>query len=282
MDTHVLFSTESRICIPTSRTGQTLNNYTDVLNTRNVSDYRSEVALGRRTNNVTWNKFGSNRDLDVGTEVLANFGGTFVPLTTASTFRFVSSSANDTNGGTGANNLILYGLNSSRESVTEVITLNGTTNVDTTTTWLGVNRLSIYISGSNLSNVGTITCTAITDGAVQARIDPNEGTTQQLIYFTPANSISLLSWMLLAANKITGGGGSPNVTYKLWVYSAVSNSKYIVFEYIMDTNVENHIELNPVEPFVVSQKSVTWMEVTTDTNNTICSGRFSLIEHSTL
>lgn len=145
--------------------------------------FEYEVALGRRQGYTTWNKFGVNTDLDVGTEVIANFGGTFTPMTTARTLSIVSTSASDDGdpAGVGARSLVIYGVDANYVSQTVVITLNGTTPVVTAETWLGVNRVAIYLAGSSLGNVGTITITATTDNTTQARLDPGEGTTQQLI-----------------------------------------------------------------------------------------------------
>lgn len=277
MDIQVIYSTQPRIALPTSRTGQTINNYSDVLNTRNLSDYHNEVALGKHTGQALWNKFGYNNDLDVGTEVIASWGGTFTPLTTALTLSIVSTSASDDDGGVGANSITLYGVNASRESVVEVITLNGTTPVITTSTWLGINRAAIYVSGTSKVNVGTINILD-SEAVQQAQIPATEGTSQQLIYFTPVNSTSLMNWLLLKAYKLNGS--SPKVIFKVWVYSAVNNSKYLVFTYNMDTQIEHHIQLNPPEPFVVSESSVMWIEATSDNANSLVSGRFSLIEYA--
>ena len=99
------------------------------------TDYHYEVALGRRQGAQTWNKFGYNDDVDSGTEVLAAFGGTFTPLTSAVALDISSSSANDDGNpaGTGARTLRIFGVDANRMSVTEDITLNGTTTVIETT-----------------------------------------------------------------------------------------------------------------------------------------------------
>jgi hypothetical protein len=60
-----------------------------------------------------------------------------------------------------------------------------------------------------------------------------------------------MDWLLLNINKITGGGGSsPRVTIKAWVTSLVSGGQYEVFRHLIDTDVENTIQLNPPQPFV--------------------------------
>jgi hypothetical protein len=50
---------------------------------------------------------------------------------------------------------------------------------------------------------------------------------------------------------------------------------------LVDANTDDHIELRPSQPFVIGEKSVFWIEATTDQNNTLAAGRFSLIEIKT-
>lgn len=258
-----------------------LQNDADSIVIREVEE-RTDIAMGRRSGTTLWNKFGYNSDIDsASTEVLASFGGTFTPLVTASTLRFVSTSANDTSGGTGANSLIVWGVDANRDEQIEIVTLNGTTNVDTVTTWLGINRVSIYLSGSTLNNVGTITITAVTGGSTQAEMPIGQGTTQQCILFIPNNHTALMDWMLLNTLK-QGGGASPVVTVKGWVFSAVANSKYEVFRAKIDTSVENTLTISPRDSFVVGEKSVFWLEVSTDKDNTEIQGRFSATTHQIL
>lgn len=241
--------------------------------------FEYETALGLRQGRTTWNKWGYNSDIDSGqTEIIASFGGTFTRLTTASTLTVVSTDTNDTSEGTGARSIIIYGIDSNRDSIIEVVSLNGTSSVVTTNSFLGVNRLSIYLSGSGGVNAGTITATATTGGSTQGQIPTGEGSTQQAIFFTQQGHTALIDWMYVNVVKISGGGGSPKVTIRMWVHSFVSGSRYEVYRDIIDTSVENHLQLKPSQPFVVGEKSVIYLEATTDTNNTGVSARFSLIE----
>jgi len=242
--------------------------------------FEYEVALGRRQGATTWNLFGFNGDVDIGTEVLGAQGGTFTFLTAASTLTIVSSSTDDDGSpaGTGANSLVIYGIDANRVSQIEVITLNGTTPVVTTTTWLGVNRAAIYLAGSTYNNVGNITITATTGGSVQAYIPATKGSTQQLIFFTQADHQLLLDWIVLDAERLAGGGSNPRVQFRGWVWSAVSNAKYEVIYSLLDLNIESEHVYNTTQPFVIGEKSAFWIEATTDVNNTIVSGRLSGIE----
>ena len=239
--------------------------------------YEYEVATGRVQRETTWNKFGYNDDIDIGTETVWTVGGLFTPLTSASTLTVVSSSSDDDDGGTGANSIVIYGIDADREAVIEVVTLNGTGSVVTTNSFLGVNRAAIYAAGSGGTNAGTITITATTGGATQAAIPIGSGTTQHAFFFVQAGHTALMDWLYININKLSGGT-SPRVTVKAFVTSLVSRAKYEVFRTTIDTSVENTIELRPSQPFVVGEKSLLEFQATTDTNNTVAAIRFSFIE----
>jgi len=239
------------------------------------SDFHYEVALGRRQGATTWNKFGYNSDVDIGTETIWSPGGTFSKMTAAATLSVVSTSANDDSGGTGANSVIIYGVDANWDTQTEVVTLDGTTPVITSGTWFGVNRMAIYLAGTGEVNAGVISATATGGGStLQAQIPTGEGSTQQSFFFVANNHQFLADFLKINAEK-TSGGSSPKVRFKGWVFSAVSNAKYLVFNNLMDTSVENSQQVSPSQPFIIGEKSLLYFEATTDTNDTFASCRFS-------
>ena len=240
------------------------------------TNYHYEVALGRRQGHTTWNKFGYNTDIDIGTETIWYTGGTFTPIVTARTLSVVSTDATDDDGNTGANSLIIYGVDANWKEQTVVVTMNGITPVVTTETWMGVNRIAIYVSGTGQTNAGVITATATTEGTIQGEVPAGEGTTQQAIFFVEADHTALMDWLYITLTK-NSGGTQPAIVTKAFVYSAVSNSKYEVFRDHIKGDVENHTELRPSQPFVVGEKSIVEFQCTTDQNNTEVSCRFSLI-----
>jgi len=240
------------------------------------SDYKFEVARGLRSGAVVWNKFGYNDDIDVGTEVVAEFGGPFTPLEAASTLSIVSTSTSDDVGSTGATGVVVYGVDANWATQTEVVFLDGTTPVITTSTWLGINRMSVYAAGTEKQNVGTITATAVTGGAIQATLPAGEGTSQQAIFFVKASAQALMTYLFFNVEKFTIGT-DPIATFKLWVYSAVSNAKYEVTRYLLNAGVQQSAQLTFPTPLIIGEKSAMWIECTTTQNNTSTSARFSLV-----
>jgi hypothetical protein len=239
------------------------------------SDYHYETALGRRQGSTTWNMFGYNSDIDTGTETIWSAGGTFSKMTAAATLSVVSTDAADDSGGTGANSVVIYGVDANWDTQIEVLTLDGTTPVITSGTWLGVNRMAIYLAGTGEANAGVISATATAGGStLQAQIPIGEGSTQNSFFFVANNHQFLADFLTVGAEK-TGAGASPKVRFKGWVFSDVSNAKYLVYNELLDTAVENQHEINPSQPFVIGEKSILYFEATTDINDTFASCRFS-------
>lgn len=250
----------------------------DALSVR-PTDFKYESALGRRQGYTTWNKFGFNTDIDIGTETIWSTGGSFTRMSTARTLSIVSTSTDDDGSpaGIGANSVVVYGVDANWKAQTVIVTLNGTTPVVTTETWLGVNRIAVYLAGSSGANVGVITATATTDLTIQAEVPAGVGTTQHAIYFVQADHQAIMDWLYITLVK-NSGGTQPIVTVKAWVFSAVSNCWYEVFRDYLNGTIENHTELKPAQPFIVGEKSIIEFRATTDQNNTEVGVRVSLIE----
>lgn len=241
--------------------------------------YNSDVALGRVTGTSLWNKFWYNSDVDIATspEVVASFGWSFTPLTTATTLTIVSDSTADDwdPAWTGCNSIVVYWIDANRAEQIEVVTMDGTTNVVTTSTWLWINRVAMFLCWSGQVNAWTITITATTGGSTMAQMPAWEWVTQQCIFHVPDNTQFIMEW--LRVNTLKQAAQDPVVTVKIWVWSAVSNWKQEVYRASIDTSVNNDINENPQLPFPITEKTVVWMEVTTDKDNTEVSGRFSWI-----
>ena len=245
------------------------------------TNYNHETALGRRTGASTWHKFGYNADVDTTTdpELLASFGGTsYTPRTTGTTLSVVSSSTADDSGSTGATGIVVYGVDGSWLEQTEVVTMDGQTPVVTTSSWIGINRIAIYAAGTALSNVGTITVTAVTGGATMAQMPAGQGTSQQVIFFVKDNAQALIDHINAYCIRF-GSGTEPLVTFSLWVYSAVSNAKYRIGTFYLDASLNNQMVFDPQQPLLVGEKSAIWIEVETTRDDTSVSGRMVLTLH---
>lgn len=241
-----------------------------------------DVRRGSVSGATAWNKFGYNADVDTAApEVIAAFGGTFTPLTSAETFTITYNSSTDGAGGgaTGAVDLTFYYLDASGVQQVAVHTLGSTGSDVTAFTGLCINRIAVSATGTNDVNVNDITVTATTSATNQAIIPAGEGVTQQVIFGACSNCTAVAKWLFINVNKISGGGGTPVVTIKGWVYNRSVDSKFEVLRYVIDTTVENTVSIADPVGFVLNGTDVIWFEAETDVNNTVVDMRMSLIEY---
>lgn len=240
------------------------------------SSYDIEVVTGRRQNQTQWNKFGYDEAVSNSTFGLVwSNSGTWTRLPTAQTLSVVSTSTNDTSGGTGVNSIVIYGVGADWVDQIEVLTMNGTTPVVTTNTWLGVNRIAVFLSGTGNKNAGVITATGSTSATIQAEIptDTEGGSvTQQCLFFVPANHVFVGEYIRANAVKLSGGG-QPVITVKGLVYSAVNNTIQEVFRESIDVQVNSSLSFEN-QKFPVGEKSILYFMAKSDTATSAVRMRF--------
>lgn len=101
-------------------------------------------------------KFGFNSDVDDSLETVWAQGGLYSYLASASVLKVSSSSTADTSAGTGARTVELSGLDTNYDEISETVTLNGQTAVNTTNEFLRINRMVVRSAGSGGQNAGVI------------------------------------------------------------------------------------------------------------------------------
>ena len=267
------YSSFNRLTAPLN--GMLAENY-DALPTRPTS-FEHEVAIGKRQGSATWNKFAYNDDIDTGAqEVIASWGGTYVPPVVAETIDIISTSIEDIlTTGTGLQKIVITGIDANREEQIEEVEMNGTTTVTTTSTWLGINKVSPVLCGSTRRNVGIIGITNTISGQTLSEMPENGTTTQQAILHVKANYTLLLTWLHINVVR-TGGGVTPVVTVRGHVYDPITNADIQIFKVRFDTEGgNNNIDIVPKEPFPVTEGSVLYFTAETDKNNTSVDIGFS-------
>jgi len=118
--------------------------------------FELQVARGQVAYHESVYKFGNNAEVADSTETIWQQGGLYSYLSAASVLKVSSSSANDTSAGTGARTVELFGLDGDYNEINEVVTLNGQTAVNTTQSYLRINRMIVRSAGSGGSNAGII------------------------------------------------------------------------------------------------------------------------------
>lgn len=244
------------------------------------TDPDSETVLGLREGINPFLKFGYNEDVSSsGEEVIAHFGGTFTPLSTATTLTVVSSSANDVaTTGTGARSLFIQGIDSDRRYQFEFVNLNGTSSVVTSNTWLGVNRIVVFSSGTGQTNEGDISCTATVGGSNQASIPAGTGVTQQAIYHNQDGHIGLIRRVSINVLKLSGGA-IPRVNIFINVWNPkITNTVYTVRRFKLDTSVSNDLERTYDIPIKLDPTDVVWLSATSTQNSTAIDAEIDIVE----
>ena len=126
---------------------------------------------------------GYNGDIDAGTETVVPAGGLWLPPTAARVHAVVSGSANDAAAGTGARTLLLTGILASGAESSEIITLNGTTPVNSSGSYIHVTSLEVLTAGSGGVNAGIITATAATDSTVTCSMHTGDNRSSGALLF---------------------------------------------------------------------------------------------------
>jgi hypothetical protein len=153
--------------------------------------------------------FGYNPDVDTSEESIWPDGGVVPHPTVASVLKISSSSTDDASAGTGARTVTIVGLDGNYDQVTETVTLNGQTAVNTTNSYLYVNQFYVATAGSGGANAGNINAgTGVVTAGVPAVLYDiiatgyNNRTTAH--YCVPAGYTGYLTTGLVTTGQVTG------------------------------------------------------------------------------
>lgn len=200
--------------IPNSRprTTNILNRPADNVVDANAvfGDLRYPVSLGLTEGIDIKRAFGFNDDVDAtAKQDIIYQGGDYYWIPTTTTLDIVSTSTNDTSGGSGANTVIIDGLDANHEIVNETITLNGTTPVTTVNSYLRLNSAFVVTAGTTQRNEGSIDISS-GGNTVGVIVFDKEGTNklQQAIYTVPAGKTALVTQVLGSIVRKSSGSGT--------------------------------------------------------------------------
>ena len=114
------------------------------------------ISRGHTLGYRTLYKFGYNPDVNGDEETVWEQGGNYPWLDSAVTMFVSSTSVNDTSGGSGANTILIQGLDENYVEIEETITLNGQTQVTTQLSYLRIYRAFVTLAGSSGTSGGII------------------------------------------------------------------------------------------------------------------------------
>ena len=159
--------------------------------------FELQVARGQVSLHETQYKFGFNPDVDDSEETVWAEGGVYSYLSSATVLKVSSSSIADTSAGTGARTVQLYGLDADYNEINETVTLSGQTSVNTTNSFLRINRMIIRSAGSGGENAGVVyagtgTVTAGVPANKYATIAIGDNQTLMALWTVPAGYTAYL------------------------------------------------------------------------------------------
>ena len=154
--------------------------------------FELQVSRGQIPAHYPQFKFGFNPDVDDSTETVWAEGGLYYHPLSATQMKVSSSSDDDTaNEGNGARTVELFGLDANYDEISEVVTLDGTSEVTTSKSFLRINRGIVRSAGDNEVATGTIyagtgTVTLGVPASIYLSIKPEDGQTLMAIWTVPA------------------------------------------------------------------------------------------------
>lgn len=231
---------------------------------------RISIRRGEVAGLASVSLFGRNTDVDLAAaEDIWDSGGTYPFVGTATSVAVVSTSTSDTAAGAGARIIQIYGLDGDYNMVTEELTLNGTTVVNSANAFLRIYHAKVISSGASGVNVGSIL-----GSSPGFSIPVGAGQTSMAVYTVPAGKTAYVSKVVAAISNSTGatyttvvlnarpfGTNSVNKVYQCNLYNAGTSALTRDFD----------------APIVVPEKTDIWFSAATSRNDTVVNVGIDMI-----
>ena len=201
-----------------------------------------QVARGQVAGCSVVNIFGYQAAATTSFHLIWENTANYVYPTAAATLSIVSSSTADTS----AKSILITGLNSSYNVITETKTLNGTTPVTSANSYFRVN--SVVMTNALNTGVITLTSSSPSAGNVVAKIDAGIGKNQAALYTVPAG-------YTLYGNRFSGfsseaGGASAYTTWRSYISNAVTGQTFVIAQ----APFGNNYIIERTVPFTFTEK----------------------------
>ena len=212
-------------CTNVNTTGSTVPGSAEI-------DFFLAVAKGDLTSYSNVSKFGYNPTVGSSNYESIWEGSNAYPwMSTDDQLEVLSSDANDTSAGTGARTVELQGLDSSWNLLTETVTMNGTSAVTTTGSFLRIFRARVVTAGTSLRNEGDITIrdqdTSTTRALITNGVTDGNGQTLMAVYTIPAGKTGYIININISSQK------DQEQTYRLMARdNTVANAAWNVKEFL--------------------------------------------------
>jgi hypothetical protein len=221
-------------------------------------------------------KFGFNPDINGVEETIWDAGDIYAYPSAATVMKVSSGSTNDTAAGTGARTILVQGLDADYNEAQEIVTLNGQTAVNTTTSFLRVTRAYVLTAGSGGTAAGNIyvgvgTVTTGVPATIYAQITLGENQTLMAIWTVPAGYTGYFDHFNVAT-------GTTNANQYITIRAVQRN-----FGGVFRTLIKQSIGSNGIADFVikypieVQEKTDLEIRASSSGSNNLVSADFSVI-----
>lgn len=229
--------------------------------------YELQVSQGQIAGATSFYKFGFNPDINGTEETIWTQGGNVPWPTTAFTAYIVSDDAADSGTSTGAQTVQVEGLDADYNIKSVSVTLNGTTEVAISGTWIRINRAFVTLSGTGGTAAGTINIQSSGGGVIYANLGIGNQT-QMAAYTVPAGYTLYLDDVSFTAAL---GIQAKNVTVKFVLRNFGTNT----FRTGIIETVQSNSLLIPFQyPFAIAEKTDVECRAFSDTSNVEVSASF--------
>lgn len=232
------------------------------------------------------NKFGRATNVDTtATDVWDGANATtdddiWNPLSAAQAIAVRSSSADDDGSpaGTGARTVVLVGLGSDWKDTSETVTLDGTTDVNTSKEFIRVFRMYVTAAGSGATNAGILIASGTVDGVTTAQINAGQGQTQMAIYTVPANYVGYLTHYYASINQGSPANARSNISLLTRDNADVATSLFVVkHTQAIQEDGSGYLRHQFDLPFRLSGKTDVKLQALGSANDCDVSGGFDMI-----
>lgn len=230
--------------------------------------YELQVSKGQIAGATPLYKFGFNPDINGTEETIWTQGGNVPWPTTAFTAYIVSDNAADNGTSTtGAQTVQVEGLDADYNIKSVSVTLNGTTEVAISGTWIRINRAFVTLSGTGGTAAGTIHVQSSGGGVIYATLGIGNQT-QMAAYTVPAGYTLYLDDVSFTAAL---GILAKNVTVKFVLRNFGTNTFRTG---IIETVQSNSLLVPFPYPFAILEKTDVECRAFSDTTNVEVSASF--------
>ena len=183
-----------------------------------IANIQSLATAANTVTNVTLvQPYADNATIGTSFETISNTDADQVlPVIAGADIDVVSSSAADDDGSTGATSVTVTYLDDSFNQATEVITMNGTTEVEMTEQNISfIQKAEVTTSGTGLAAAGAITIADVTGSGVHAVIDAGQKESGNCTWKIPAGHTGYVHGFWYDVDSVAAGQGTAEIALQV-------------------------------------------------------------------